>query len=222
MKSLTIPLAIIAAGAILAGAVYVSVRSDLPSGAQYGVVIRAISPNDHTLGNPAARLTIIVYSDFDCAHCKIFSETLHQIVNDYAPSGDVAWVARNLALTELNPHAKQHAEAAECVAQISGTTAYFAFSDLLFANQPANPLNYAEYSKKVSAPPDAIADCIQNAPTNGIDARIDADRAEALALGAQGTPYSLIVVARKTPIVIDSAWPYPDLKDQIETALRDI
>jgi protein-disulfide isomerase len=218
--SFVIPGAIICAGVILAGAVYASFKGANPSAAsQAASAAAAISADDHILGNPTAKVKIVEYSDFDCPHCATFNATLHQLVNDYGTGGDVAWIFRNFAITELHPNAKKHAEAAECVAQTAGNEAYFKFNDLLFANQPADPTKYAEYARATGASPEAVASCIQNAATNGIDARIDAERQNAIDAGAGGTPYSLILIDGKPPIVIDGAWSYADLKDQLDAAL---
>jgi len=223
-NSLVIPIAIVVAGSILAGAVYLSMKNG--GGATGGganlSAIEPVGASDHILGSPTAKVRIIEYSDFDCPHCKTFNATLHQIVNDYGTAGTVAWVFRNLALTELHPNARKHAEAAECVALTAGNEAYFKFNDLLFANQPTDPTKYAEYARSAGASPDAVASCIQNANTNGIDARVDAERQNALGAGATGTPYSLIVVAGKAPVVIDGASGYADLKDALDAALKTI
>lgn len=224
-NSFVVPLAIIAAGGILAFAVYTSfdnTNTTSPLRSNNANTIPSVSTHDHILGNPSAKLIIVEYADFDCTHCKIFNVAVRQIVNDYGAQGDVAWAFRNFALTELYPNARKHAEAAECVAKVAGNEAYFAFHNLLYANQPADPTKYAEYAKKAGASPEAVADCIQQAATNGIDARIDAERAQALAAGAQGAPFSLFMVVGKPPFVIDGAASYPDLKSQIDLALRTL
>ncbi|MDO8624121.1 MAG: thioredoxin domain-containing protein [bacterium] len=218
-----IPIAIVAAGLILAIAVYLTLKVGTPLAPLTGnsALVRPVDTTDHILGNPAAEIKIVEYSDFDCPHCATFNATLHQIVSDYAASGKVAWVFRNFALTELYPNSKKHAEAAECVALGSGNSAYFTFNDALFANQPVDPIKYAELARAAGASPNAVATCIQNAAAL-VDPGIDADRQNALALGAQGTPYSLIIVEGKAPIIIDGAWGYADLKDEIERALAEL
>ncbi len=217
----TIPLAILAGGAILAIAVYLSVHQpSTSSGRGNPSAVRPVDSTDHILGNPAATLKIVTYSDFDCPHCKDFNATLRQIVADYANKGTVASVSRNFAIIELHANAKRHAEAAECVARLAGNDAYFTFTDALFNGQPVDPLKYSELAKAAGASPDQISNCIQNAASNGIDTRVDADRTNALDAGAIGTPYSLLVINGQAPIVIDGAWGYADLKDQIDQALN--
>jgi protein-disulfide isomerase len=81
---------------------------------------------DHIFGNPAAPVTIIEYSDFECPYCARFQPILEQVVND--SNGGVNWVFRNWpihnSITKLI--------AAECVAKIKGNDAYWKYGDLLF------------------------------------------------------------------------------------------
>ncbi|OGG80871.1 hypothetical protein A3H77_02365 [Candidatus Kaiserbacteria bacterium RIFCSPLOWO2_02_FULL_56_11] len=214
---LVVPIAIVTAGIIVASAVYLSIGDfTAPAGGNPSAV-RAVDASDHILGNPRARVKIVEYSDFDCRYCKTFHATLHQLLDDYGTGGEVAWVFRNFALTELHPNAKKHAKAAECVAQTAGNTVYWAFADLLFANQPTNPLAYAEYAQAVGAISETVAACIQSA--SDIDARIDADRKNALEIGAVGTPYSVLIVDDVAVATIDGAQSYADLKDAIDAVL---
>ena len=90
--SLTVPIAIVVGGIIVAGAVYLSIQkvpttdtgNDTPS------LLRPVDATDHILGNPAAKVLIVEYSDFDCDFCKTYHETLHQIIADLqaSASGD--------------------------------------------------------------------------------------------------------------------------------------
>ena len=217
----TIPLAIVAAGLILSGAVYLTLKGDAPISPRAGnpALMRPVDSTDHILGNPSAKVKIVEYSDFDCPHCQTFHATLHQLINDYAASGSLAWIFRDFAITELHPNAKKHAEAAECVARTAGNEAYWKFADALFQNQPALPTQYAEFARAAGASPEAVAACIQDAAAL-VGPSIDAERQNALDIGAPGTPYSLIIVEGKTPVVIESAWGYADLKDQVDALLK--
>jgi protein-disulfide isomerase len=216
----SIPLAIVFAGVILAGAVYMTVRQGFTPALQASPAqVRPITPDDHLLGNPLAKVQIIEYADFDCTHCKTFHQTLRRIIGVYGASGNVAWITRHFPITELHPNAKKHAEAAECVARTTNNETYFVFTDLLYARQPADPLKYAEYAHAVGANPETVANCLRNADTNGISERVDADRKNALAMGAEGTPYALILVPNEPPIVIENDIPFDALKEVIDRAL---
>lgn len=216
---LTIPIAIVFGGVIVALAIYISM-SKPPSSSPGGnpALVRPVGASDHILGNPAATVTIIEYADFDCEYCKEFDETLHQIIAGDGVSGEVAWVFREFPLIEIHPNAMRHAEAAECVGKTLGNDAFWAFKTTLFKNQPLDPADYGSYAEKSGISSTAFADCFANASTT-VDARINADRQNAFAIGALGTPYSLILVAGKPPVVINGGYPYDGVKELVDEAL---
>lgn len=220
VKSLTIPIAIVIGGIIVAVAVYASMPKRVATDTGNPALVRPVDTSDHILGNPAAKVMIVEYSDFDCAFCKGFSETLHKIIANEGANGDVAWVFREFPLIEIHPNALSHARAAECVARVAGNDTFWKFETALFANQPVDSANYGTLAKAVGISGDAFATCFANAEAT-IDARIMADRQNALAMGAQGTPYSLILVAGKPPVVIDGAASYDAVKELIERALAN-
>jgi protein-disulfide isomerase len=227
MKSnYTIPIAIVLGGIILAIAVYVSGTGSLSLPGNLAdsgnpTLVRPVGINDHILGNPAAKVMIVEYSDFDCEYCKGFDDTLRQIIASEGADGDIAWVYRQFPLTEIHPNAMKHAEATECVADVAGNEAFWKFSAILFASQPIDPSQYGTYAKKAGVSGDAFASCFAAAATR-VDARIKADRKNALDIGAQGTPYSLILVAGKPPVVISGAHPYEEVRLLVEEALTGV
>ena len=222
MKSSTvIPIAIILGGVIVAAAVYYSTARPPPStssGTGNPALVRPLDSSDHILGNPAAPVVIVEYADFDCDYCKGFDSILHQIIANEGAGGSVAWVYREFPLTELHPNALKHAEAAECIAQVAGNDAFWKFADALFANQPTDPSRYGVLAAAAGAPADAFASCYSNAAST-VDARISADRQNALDSGAQGTPYSLILAKGRVPVVVAAAYSYDAMKLLIDEAL---
>ncbi|MEK7179818.1 MAG: thioredoxin domain-containing protein [Patescibacteria group bacterium] len=219
-SSLTIPVAIVLGGVIVAAAVYVSMPKIPSSGAGNPALVRPVSPNDHILGNPAAPVMIVEYSDFDCEYCKDFHDTLHQIIANAGANGKVAWIFRQFPLTEIHPNAFSHARAAECVAAVEGNDVFWKFSNALFANQPIDPSRYGEIASSIGISGDAFAVCFANASST-LNARITADRQNALDVGAQGTPYSLILVAGKPPVVMEGAYSYDAVKQLVDQVLGD-
>lgn len=222
-SSYTIPMAILLGGIIVAIAVYVSMPKAPSTGSGTGnpALVRPVDTTDHILGNPGAKVMIIEYSDFDCTYCKGFDETLHQIIANEGAGGEVAWVYRQFPLTEIHPNAMKHAEAAECVAQVAGNDAFWRFKTVLFANQPIDPTQYGTYARKIGISDDTFATCFANAPAT-VDARVSADRQNAFDIGAPGTPYSLIVVAGKPPVVMNGGYPYDAVKQLVDEALSSV
>lgn len=215
----TIPLAIIFGGVTVAGALYASIpKAPASTGASNPALVRPVSASDHILGNPAAKVMIVEYSDFDCEYCKAFHETMHQIIANEGTNGDVAWIYREFPLTEIHPNALSHARAAECVAQVAGNDAFWKFADKLFENQPVDPSSYGTLAKQAGVTGDAFATCYATAPVTQ-DARILSDRQNALDMGTDGTPYSIIIVAGKPPVEMAGGYSYDAVKQLVDEAL---
>ena len=216
-NELTIPISIILGGIIIAIAVYISMPKSSSTDTAT-MLVRPVSASDHILGNPAAPVIIVEYSDFECTFCKTFHETLHQIIANEGANGKVAWVLREFPLSELHPNALAHARAAECIARVAGNDAFWKFADALYKNQPIDPVRYGELASAAGISNNVFATCYADAAST-VDARITADRQNALDIGAPGTPYSLIIVAGKSPIVMSGTYPYDAVQELIDQAL---
>jgi protein-disulfide isomerase len=181
-----------------------------------------VGAEDHILGSPDAPVKIIEYADYDCEYCRDFSDTVRKVIATSGAKGEVAWVYRQFPLVELHPNARAHARAAECVAKVAGNEAFWRMSDLLFANQPADPSRYGAFAKEAGVEDEtAYAHCYAEAAST-VDARIDADQQNALAIGASGTPYSIVLVRGGRPLVLDGAYSYDALKEIVDAALADL
>lgn len=220
-SSFTIPAAIIIGGLIVAIALYMSLPKQAPTASGTGnpSLVRPIDARDHIFGNPAAQAIIIEYTDFDCQFCKQFHDTLHQVIANEGANGKVAWVLRQFPLTEIHKNALSHAKAAECAAQAGGNDVFWKFADSLFANQPADTARYGEFAAAAGLRGDAFATCYANPPSDITD-RIMADRQNAFDMGGSGTPFSVIVVNGKAPIVMDGAYSYDAVRELLDEALN--
>ncbi len=220
--SLKIPIAIAIGGIVVAGAVYFTMRAQEPSTASgHGnpALVRPVDSSDHIFGNPAAPVKIVEYADLYCEYCQGFSNTLEQVVANAGAKGSVAWVFREFPLYEIHPNAEAGAEAAECVAQTGGNDAFWKFENLMFEKQPVDPAQYGALAQQAGAPGNAFATCYTNASST-VAARVSADRQNALDTGAAGTPYSLILVNGKAPVVMDGAYSYDAVMQLVNQALR--
>lgn len=223
--SFTVPTAIILGGILIAGALYVSLAGWPKTGTGDGnpALVRPVGVNDHIFGNPLAPIMIITYSDFDSKYSRSFQDSLRQVIESEGASGRVSIVFRHFPLTELHPNAMQHAQAAECVAKVTPAdhTIFWKFADALFARQPVDPTRYGEIAASVGVPAKAFTSCFTNAATE-VDARIIADRQNALDVGAHGAPHSLIVVQGKPPIVMTGAYTADAIQLLIDQALSEL
>lgn len=216
-----IPSAIIVAGLVLAVAVYVQrVRTaEIPEGGDPAAVA-PVTPADHIIGNPEAPVRIVEYSDIDSEHGKSFHATLAQLMTEYAPGGQVAWVYRHFPLTTVHANALRHALAAECAASLGGEDAFWRFIDLGNALAPGSaeldPKDYPSIVRQLGMDETAFNECLVSGRFAG---RVRENTHNALAAGAEGAPYTVILVDGEQSITLNGALPYDAMKQAIEQAL---
>src|SRR5690348_10810556 len=85
-----IPLAIVVAGILVAAAIYFGGAK--PASAPVGdaavttgdnITVAKVTSADHIIGNPNASVVVVEYSDLECPFCKVFHNTMHQIIDSY-------------------------------------------------------------------------------------------------------------------------------------------
>ncbi len=219
-----LPLVIIITGLIVAIAVYMVTASNYkvatPKVTQTQKTsqteeILPVNIADHILGNPNAPIKIVEYADFSCSYCAQYQQTLHRIINNYGPTGNVAWVLREFPLPS-HSNALQEAQTAECVAKTAGNDIFWKFADILFANQPIKETQLGEYVHRAGANPTKVALCVSNKITNK---RVLAERKNAEAIGVNGIPYTIILSPKGIQMSFISAAPYDYLQYNINKIL---
>ncbi|MCC7500494.1 thioredoxin domain-containing protein [Candidatus Nomurabacteria bacterium] len=193
-----LPITIVIAGALIAGGIFWSGKSGAGMGNNTDgtQTVRAYEAGvDHILGNPNARVKVVEYIDLECQHCKIFHTTMHQIMDYYGSSGNVAWVVRHFPLASIHPKATQEAAAAECAAAQGGDQAFFAFIDKVFEVTPSNnglDLNQLPaIAESVGLNAEVLRACLS---AGTYTEKVAASYTEAIEAGGEGTPYTLIMV----------------------------
>lgn len=214
---------IVIAGALVGGAVYLSrINATKPPPEGDLSLVRPVGELDRTLGNPEAPVVIIEYSDIDCEYCKGFQETLAQISADYAESGDVLWVYRHFPIVEVHASSALHAEAAECAGKQGGNDAFFRFIDALQQQAPGSrefdPSRYASVVTRLGLDKDAFKACTDGSE---FETKVAADYDNALAIGAAGTPHTVVMPKGAAAIPISGAVPYAAMKQIVERAIAD-
>ncbi len=202
----SIPLAIIVAGLIIAGAIYLKdKRVDLPvtppeQGAPVSrdMIIPALASTDHLEGNPNAPVIFFEYSDFDCPFCRTFYPVTQQLLNTYGKDGKMSLVYRHFPLNELHPNAHKKAEASECANELGGSDLFWKFSEALFKGAPAHGNDptpeLVDAAKKLGLNETQFKSCL----TSGryIDL-VDKQYNDAVSSGGRGTPYNILAVNKK-------------------------
>lgn len=214
-KTLSMPVAIIIAGVIIAGAVYFSGKSVAPAGNQAAnqqapeagradINIAAVSTNDHIVGNPAAPVVFVEYSDTECPFCKRFHSDMIKLMDTLGKEGKMAWVYRHFPLWKsengipaLHSRAGKEAEALECAAKLGGNTKFWEYTNRLYATTNSNntfdPTQLPVLAKEVGLNDTQFKTCLDS---NEMAAKVETQYQEAKAAGAQGTPYTVIVTAK--------------------------
>lgn len=121
-----------------------------------------------SFGPADAKVTIVLFSDFECPFCRALAQTIRENVPKYYPH-DVRVVFENFPLVK-HPWAEAAAEAGDCLSE-QKTAAFWAYHDWIFAHQQqvteSNPpqkaidSEAAEIAKQQGADPAKVASCIE-------------------------------------------------------------
>lgn len=232
-NNLIVPVAIVIAGALIAGAVYFSNRGEnvaaLPS-AQVGAEntgglenMRPISSDDHIRGNPNAKVMIVEYSDMECPFCKRFHTTMQQAMDEYGKDGKVAWVYRHFPLDSIHSKARSEAIAAECAGELGGNDAFWRYADRFFELTPSNNQTdtqtiLPQIAGEIGLDVNKFNTCLASGK---YDEHIQDDLDNATATGGNGTPWSIVITASGKKYPLSGAQPYEAVKQLIELALQE-
>ncbi len=175
-------------------------------------------------GNPDAKVTVVVYDDFQCPYCAQMHRTLFP--NLLKVYGDrVRFIYKDYPLYEIHPWANRAAVNAGCLAA-QNAEAYWDFADYVHFNQAEikgqknkmeaqfSALDQAalDQGRKRSLHLDKLQFCIQKQDDSAVKASVK----EAEALGVNSTP-NLFINGEK----VDYAAPEAELRGFLNAALRD-
>jgi len=142
-------------------------------------------------GNKDAKVTVVVYDDYQCPYCSRMHQTLLKVLESY---GDrIKVVYKDFPLTRIHPWAERAAIDSGCLAKYSGD-AFWDFADYVHSHggdlqkskKPLEELDRIalESGKRHNADMAALEKCIREQPSEQLDQSI----AEAEALGIDATP----------------------------------
>ena len=225
-NSTLLPIAVIAAGILIAGAVIWNGSRSASSppvgtGTASTVDIKNIKTDgDPFVGQPNAPITIAFWSDFQCPFCKSFElNTLPQIVTDYVDTGKVRIVFMDFNfLGEDSTTAGLYNRA---VWKLHPDT-YFAWRTAMYtAQDDEQDVGFGDAASidKLNATIAGI-DVVKvaadvKANMNAYQTAMDADRAEGQKNGVSATPSFIIGTA-----LIQGAYPYVNFKTAIDALLK--
>jgi protein-disulfide isomerase len=167
-----------------------------------------IEADGHPAKGPGnAPVTIVEFSDFQCAYCQVMAETLKRIVNDFGNS--VRVVYRQYPNQKIHPFAEKAAEASLC-ANEQGK--FWEMHDLMF--QDSDNLKVEDLKAKavkLGLAKEAFDSCLDS---NRHETRVKKDYVEAMQSGITGTP-SIVINGR----IFSGAWPYEEIVPIIKEEL---
>jgi protein-disulfide isomerase len=219
-----VPLAIVVAGTLVAGAIYFGSTSspqvagnNRPDNTK--VEAPKVTEKDHIVGDRNAEVVIIEYSDLECPFCKIFHNTMKETVRAY--ESKVAWVYRHFPIASLHQKASKEAEATECAAEQGGNQAFWNFTDKIFERTGSNDtLDLAELPKiaaEMSLDVNAFNTCLSSGKYADF---VQKQAEEAVKAGARGTPYSIAIRKNGKQAIINGAEPIASVKAKIDALLK--
>jgi len=229
MEKLSVPIAIVISGALIAGALYYSnikqptkiVNNTAPTENTNFSSMRPVSADDHILGNPNASLIIVEYSDSECPFCKTFHTTLRRVISEYGKDGKVAWVYRHFPIDQLHSKARKEAEAMECANELGGNEKFWEYANTLYdktsSNNSLDPLELPKIAKTVGLNVSDFETCLSSGK---YAEKVEADYQDAVKAGGRGTPNSIILSKDGVRTPIEGAMPYESLKNIIDELLK--
>jgi len=137
--------------------------------------------DDPSIGPSDAKLTIVLFEDFQCPFCRQAFAAIRTAIAKY--SDRVRFVYRDFPITEKHPQAQKAAEAANC-AHEQGQ--FWAYHDKLFLN--ADKLSVTDlklYAQQLRLDTTTFNTCLD---TGKYAAEVTADFQDGLEAGVTGTP----------------------------------
>lgn len=216
-----LPGAIVIAGFIIALTVFLVRADSVPTlGSGKPDMVRPVNPADRIIGNPQAKVKLVEYADIDSSYSKQFQATMQQLMSEYAAGGEVAWVYRHFPLLDQHAAAASHAEAAECAGFLGDDDAFWRFIDALQSAAPGEsqfPVDgYDGIAAQLGLPQAAFQECLDN---GRFTKKVYEDSTNALEAGAEGAPFTVVLVDGQKTVGIQGSLGYEDMKRVIDDAL---
>jgi protein-disulfide isomerase len=162
-------------------------------------------------GNANAKVTITVFSDFQCPFCSRVEPTLAQIAKEYGDKVKFVW--RNMPLP-FHENAPGAAEAAHEAFAQKGNAGFWAMHDKLFENQKAlTRPDLDKYAQELGLDMGKFKAAMDSHKHKSV---VDADIAVSKQVGVNGTPAFTI-----NGYFLSGAQPYEKFDKLVKTALAE-
>jgi len=199
------------------------------------ITLSPIKTTEHILGNPAASIVFVEFSDPSCPYCKTFNPTMENIMTKYGATGNVAWVYRHYPLDKpdtngniLHANSGQQAEALECSASLGGNAKFWEFEKAWYASFPLDggsrsseidKQEILKIAKNVGFDTVAFNDCIAS---NRFKDLIEANFLDGVNAGVNGTPSSFLVLSKPAGPTVEKTISNVILQYRLSTELLSL
>jgi protein-disulfide isomerase len=144
-------------------------------------------------GPEDASVTVGVYKDFACPACRQFNQQVApQVEREYVDPGVVRVEHYDFPLDMHEPDSYTAANAARAVQHAADDAAFFAYADLLFADQAdLGPSTYATLANDLSTGVDGER-VRSDAEARTYRSVVEADKQQGIDAGVRGTPWVFV------------------------------
>jgi protein-disulfide isomerase len=144
------------------------------------------------LGDPAAPLTLVEYSDFQCPFCqRHHQQTIPRLVETFIDSGRLRYEFRDFPIAGLHPLAYRLHEAARCATEAGGNDAFWQAHDLFFDQADrfqVNSLSAMDAAIDAAFADSGLPSVTECLTENRYAAAVQADTMAGQNAGVSGTP----------------------------------
>lgn len=214
--SLSVPMSIVVAGLLVAGAVWFRGSGNVDTTATIGGnrPIKVEVGNLPALGQEKAKVAVVEFGDYQCPFCgRFFQQTEPMIREQYVKTGQAKFIWRDFAF--LGPESFWAAEAARCA---NDQGKFWQYHDILFNRQSGenqgafNKDNLKKFAGELGLNQAAFDECLDSGQhTQAVKDDTDYGRA----LGVGGTPATFV-----NGQIVEGAQPFEVFKTLIENNLK--
>lgn len=171
---------------------------------------RIVADARHSIGPVDAAVTIVEFTDYDCAYCRrYYRETFPQIMEKFG--NQIRYVVRHFPLVSIHPKAVKAAEAAECAADDGR---FWEFNDLLMQGVASLEVeSLKQYAADLGVNTAAFNQCLDEGAKAS---NVQQDIRDGYMLGVRGTPSFFV-----NEYSLTGAQPIDVFSAYIEAAIAD-
>lgn len=174
------------------------------------ISIPAVSMEDHVIGASQPKVTMVVYSDFQCPYCRYFDESLQRVLAEFP--NDVRLVYRHMPITQVHEHAFMAAEASECAAKIGGNTSFWQMHHGLMLLESLDGASITSLAERIGLSRASFQYCLQSGE---MTERVNQAIESAQVSGVYGVPMTFV-----NGELVAGSVPYEQLREVVTETLQ--